>query len=97
VPALAAGHPAVVSEEVQPICAQMGVDLLAVEAGPNAADRALLSAALRLHAVGVANWFVASHDAVFSALLGSVTILSTGSGRPAQALLQRAVEVRRIA
>ncbi|MGY1635413.1 hypothetical protein ACI78V_02015 [Geodermatophilus sp. SYSU D00742] len=42
VPALAAGHPTVVSEEVRQICVQMGVDLLAVETGPNAADRALL-------------------------------------------------------
>lgn len=39
----------------------------------------------QLYATGVTARYVASHDAVFSAQPGTLTILSTGGGRPAQA------------
>jgi hypothetical protein len=93
---LAAGHPSVVTDDVRQLCAQLGVDVLPVDDGPNAADRALLAAALQLYAIGVTTWYVASCDGVFSALPGTLTVLVTGGAQPSLALVQRAANIRRV-
>jgi hypothetical protein len=53
-------------------------------------------AALRLYVAGVERWWVASHDGAFGLLPGQVTVLSTGSGQPARALVNVAAEIRRV-
>jgi hypothetical protein len=94
--ALAAGHPDRVTADVRDICADAGIQVLPVDGSPDAADRALLAAALRLYAAGVERWWVVSHDSAFSLLPGEVTVLSTGAGQPARALVDVAAEVRRV-
>lgn len=94
--ALAAGHPDRLTAAVRGICADVGIQVLTVDGSPNAADRALLAAALRLYATGVERWWVASHDGAFSLLPGEVTVLSTGAGQPARALVDVAAEIRRV-
>lgn len=93
---LAAGHPDRVTTDVRDLCAEVGVEVLPADRSPNTADRALLAAALRLYAGGVRRWWIASNDAAFSLLPGELTVLSTGSGQPARALVAAATEVRRV-
>jgi hypothetical protein len=93
---VAAGHPNRMTADVRGICADVGIQVLTVDGSPNAADRALLAAALRLYAAGVERWWVVSHDAAFSLLPGHITVLSTGAGRPARALVNVAAEIRQV-
>lgn len=81
---------------VRDICADVGIQVLTVDRSPNAADRALLAAALRLYAAGVERWWIVSHDAAFSLLPEQVRVPSTGAGRPARALMDVAAEIRRV-
>ena len=94
--ALAAGHP-VGAAHARELCVGLGIDVLDTAAGPDAADIALLSAAQRLYCAGRATTFlVASHDKAFARLPGRYTLLLTGRGQPAQALLESAHTVRRV-
>lgn len=94
--ALAAGHPDRVTSDVRGVCADVSIHVLTVDGSPNAADRALLAAALRLYAAGVERWWIASHDAAFGLLPGQITVLSAGGGPPARALVDVAAEIRRV-
>jgi hypothetical protein len=93
----ATGHPTVVTDEVRQVCAQLGIDVLAVDPWPNAAHRASSAAPLQLYATGVTTWYVASCDGVFSALPASLNVLVTAGARPSQALIQRATDIQRVA
>jgi len=93
--ALAAGHPDRVTADVRKISTDVGVQVFTVDRSPNAADRAL-PAAVRLYAAGVERWWIASYDAACGLLPGQITVLSAGGGLPARALVDVAVEIRRV-
>jgi hypothetical protein len=93
---LAAGHPDRMTADVRGICTEAGIQVLTLDGSAHAADRALLAAALRPYAPGVGRWWVVSLDGAFGLLPGQVTVLSTGGGQPARALVNVAAEIRRV-